>query len=56
MDFGPGYQVYFSRNGEKLVVLLGGGTKKRQQADIEIAQELWREYKQCKREEWCHLQ
>ncbi|WP_345945173.1 type II toxin-antitoxin system RelE/ParE family toxin [Granulicella sp. dw_53] len=45
MDFGPGYRVYFGKDGDTLVILLGGGTKKRQQADIETAQQLWREYK-----------
>jgi putative addiction module killer protein len=44
LDFGPGYRVYFGKDGEKLVILLGGGTKKRQQADIDAAQALWREY------------
>jgi putative addiction module killer protein len=51
MDFGPGYRVYFARDGETLVILLGGGTKRRQQADIAAALELWREYKQRKRED-----
>lgn len=32
LDFGPGYRVYFGRDGEVLVVLLAGGTKKRQHA------------------------
>ena len=50
MDFGPGYRVYFAKDGEALVILLGGGTKRRQQADIDKAQQLWREYKQRKRE------
>jgi putative addiction module killer protein len=50
LAFGPGYRVYFGRDGEMLVILLAGGTKKRQQADIEKAQALWREYKQRKRE------
>jgi len=48
MDFGPGYRVYFGKDGERVVILLGGGTKKRQQADIEEAQGLWQEYKQSK--------
>ncbi len=48
LDFGPGYRVYFGRDGETLIVLLGGGTKKRQQADIERAKELWQEYKRSK--------
>jgi putative addiction module killer protein len=51
LDFGPGYRVYFGRDGERLVVLLAGGSKKRQQADIETARTLWAEYKKRKREE-----
>ncbi len=45
LDFGPGYRVYFGKDGEKLVILLGGGTKKRQNRDIETAQMLWKNYK-----------
>ncbi len=45
LDFGPGYRIYFGRDGSTLIVLLGGGTKNRQQADIERAQALWTEYK-----------
>ena len=30
LDFGPGYRVYFGRDGDALVILLTGGTKKRQ--------------------------
>ena len=48
LNFGPGYRVYFGKDGEQLVVLLGGGTKKRQQADIEAAQTLWQDYKRTK--------
>lgn len=51
LDFGPGYRVYFGKDGELLVILLGGGTKKRQQADIDAAIVLWKEYKQRKQEE-----
>jgi putative addiction module killer protein len=40
MDFGPGYRVYFGKDGEQLVILLGAGTKQRQQSDIEAAQQL----------------
>ena len=50
MDFGPGYRVYFGKDGETLVILLGGGTKKKQQSDIESAHALWAEYKKRKRE------
>ena len=49
IDFGPGYRVYFGRDGEVLIILLTGGTKKRQQRDIEAATTYWREYKQGKR-------
>ena len=48
IDFGPGYRIYFGRAEDELVVLLGGGTKKRQQKDIEAARNLWREYKRRK--------
>jgi len=51
LDFGPGYRVYFGKDGDTLIILLGGGTKKRQSKDIEAAQDLWREYKQRKRQE-----
>jgi putative addiction module killer protein len=51
MDFGPGYRVYFGKDGDRIVILLGGGTKKRQQIDINNACALWREYKGQKREE-----
>ena len=49
IDFGPGYRIYFGKDGERLVILLGGGTKKRQSQDIENAKAAWREYKQLKK-------
>ena len=45
VDFGPGYRIYFGRIGEDLILLLGGGTKKRQQRDIDAAKERWAHYK-----------
>ncbi len=48
LDFGPGYHIYFGRDGERLVVLLAGGTKKRQQRDIEAARARWANYKRRK--------
>ncbi len=51
IDFGPGYRIYFGKDGGKWAILLGGGTKRRQQRDIETAQELWRDYKMRKRRE-----
>ena len=51
IDFGPGYRIYFGRDGDALIILLGGGTKARQQRDIEAAVALWREYRRNKRQE-----
>ena len=45
IDFGPGYRIYFGKDGDTLIILLGGGIKRRQQQDIETARMLWREYK-----------
>ncbi len=49
IDFGPGYRIYFGMDGQTLVILLCGGTKKRQQDDIETAKALWADYKKRKR-------
>jgi putative addiction module killer protein len=49
IDFGPGYRIYLGKDGEQLIILLGGGTKKRQNEDIESAKAAWREYKQRKK-------
>ena len=48
---GPGYRVYFGRDGDTVIVLLGGGTKVRQQKDIEDARKLWQDYKRRKQQE-----
>jgi len=63
IDWGPGYRIYLGRDGEALLVLLGGGTKRRQQADIARANALWAEYKarkaaaesksEWRRDRWC---
>lgn len=45
IDWGPGYRVYLAKDGDALMILLGGGTKKRQQADIERAKAMFAEYK-----------
>jgi putative addiction module killer protein len=50
LHFGPGYRIHCGRDGDAIVVLLGGGTKKRQEVDIQEAQLLWREYKLRKKE------
>jgi putative addiction module killer protein len=49
IDFGPGYRIYFGKDGERLVILIGGGTKKRQSHDIAAAQECWNDYKRRKK-------
>ncbi len=49
IDFGPGYRIYFGRDGDILIVLLGGGSKKTQNKDIKDAQILWYQYKQDKK-------
>ena len=48
INVGRGYRVYFGRDGDTLIVLLGGGTKARQQRDIEDARALWEEYRRRK--------
>jgi putative addiction module killer protein len=48
IDFGPGYRIYLGKDGEQFVILLAGGTKRRQQDDIENAQANWRDYKRRK--------
>ena len=45
VHFGPGYRVYFGRDGERIIVLLGGGTKQRQDRDIDGAKRAWRDYR-----------
>jgi putative addiction module killer protein len=48
INFGPGYRIYLGRDGERLIILLAGGTKKRQQIDIDRARRNWQDYKQRK--------
>jgi putative addiction module killer protein len=45
IDWGPGYRVYLAKDGDSLIVLYGGGTKKTQPKDIERALALHAEYK-----------
>lgn len=59
LDFGPGYRLYFGsvKKGHttEVVILLCGGTKKRQRNDIEVARARWKAYKRRKRageEQW----
>ena len=48
INFGPGYRIYFGYDGKTLVILLSGGTKRRQQRDIETAKKQWSDYKKRK--------
>jgi putative addiction module killer protein len=45
IDFGPGYRIYFGKDGETVVMLPGGGAKKRQNEDIIAARQCWRDFK-----------
>lgn len=45
IDWGPGYRVYFGQDGDVLLILLVGGTKQRQQRDIDTAKVSWADYK-----------
>ena len=51
IDFGPGYRIYFGQDGGDLVILLAGGTKKRQSRDIAEAKLLWADYRRRRRME-----
>mgnify|MGYP000281732607 CR=1 FL=1 len=48
IDKGPGYRVYFAKDGNKLIILLGGSTKNGQQNAIDSAKACWLNYKQRK--------
>ena len=48
VDYGPGYRIYFGKDGDRLVILLGGGTKRRQDKDVALAQARWADYKKRK--------
>ena len=45
IDFGPGYRIYFGKDGEALVVLLGGSSKQNQQDAIAAANRRWVDYR-----------
>ena len=50
LNWGAGYRIYLAQDGKELIILFGGGTKKRQQADIDRAKALHQEYKRRKKE------
>ncbi len=45
INYGAGWRIYLAKDGLEVIVLLGGGSKHRQQRDIDRAVELWEEYK-----------
>jgi putative addiction module killer protein len=45
IHFGPGYRIYFGREGDAVVVLICGGDKGSQDRDVRRAQEYWRDYR-----------
>jgi len=49
VDWGPGYRIYLAKDGEALIILFGGSTKKGQQKAIDQAVALYDEYKARKR-------
>ena len=50
VDFGPGYRVYYGRDGAELVILLGGGSKRGQSRDIAEAIRRWERYRRLKKD------
>jgi putative addiction module killer protein len=49
IDWGPGLRVYLGFDGTKVILLLAGGSKMRQQADIAQAIERWADYRMRKK-------
>jgi putative addiction module killer protein len=49
IDYGPSYRIYFGKDGKRIVIILGGGTKKRHKQDSNAAEAYWKNYKARKR-------
>lgn len=49
IDYGPGYRIYVGQDGERVIILLSGGDKKRQQQDIAKAKAYWHDYQESER-------
>jgi putative addiction module killer protein len=45
IDVGSGYRIYLGQDGKSLVILLCGGTKATQGADIANAKRYWQDYR-----------
>lgn len=50
INFEKGYRLYFAKDGDELILLFCGGTKSRQQADIDEAKRYWKDYKSRKKQ------
>ena len=50
IDFGPGYRVYYGIEEGRIILLLGGGTKRGQSQDIKKAISRWAAYKKRKKQ------
>ena len=48
LDWGPGYRIYFAKDGDTVVILLGGSSKKGQQRAIDEAKHHWADYRRRK--------
>ncbi len=48
IDYGPGYRIYFGKDGAAVVILLCGGDKSSQREDIRTAQAYWQDYRRRK--------
>ena len=46
IDTGPGYRAYYARSGKRVVLLLCGGDKRKQAADIKRAKDYWSDYEE----------
>lgn len=51
IDLKPGYRVYFGKHGERIVILLGGGTRHGRNEDIQLAIDRWQDYKRRTKQE-----
>jgi putative addiction module killer protein len=51
IHYGPGYRVYFKDTGKEIIILLCGGDKSTQQADIENARKIVKRYEEEKKHE-----
>lgn len=51
INWGPGIRIYLIQDGKDLIILFGGGTKRRQQSDINRALSMCEEYKSRKKQD-----